>query len=220
MDFVDTMKNKIDWNKRHVIWIRTGKVGSSSFHHAFAGKSPGNDFIEHNKITTLPKYGKIIEVHSKNVGYAKGILEFKKKYPEIWENAYKVLIVRNPYDRFVSAWKFLARTKNMGFDDLINFDFNKLTESVNYHIIRPLTEDLIIDDKLNVDHIIRFENFQSDFNNFCDVISYPRRKLNHIRKGNHNNYKEYYNQKRADFVYELMKNDFNLLCYDKESWKL
>ena len=119
---------KVDWNKRHVIWIRTGKVGSTSFHYVFAGKSPGNDFIESHDITIKPKLGKIIEVHSDNVGYAEGVLTFKEKYPEIWENAFKVIIVRNPYDRFVSAWKFLANTKGMSTNEIIKADFHKFTD--------------------------------------------------------------------------------------------
>jgi hypothetical protein len=104
-------KMKVDWNNRHIIWIRTGKVGSTSFHYAFSNGKTGNDLKNNGYITTKPEYGKIIEVHSDEVGYAMGVKSFRKKYGDVWKNAFKVMIVRNPYDRFVSAWKFLNKTK-------------------------------------------------------------------------------------------------------------
>lgn len=217
------LKNKelirINWNKQYIIWIRTGKVGSSSFHFAFAGKSPGNDFVEHRDITIRPKLGKIIEIHSQKVGYAEGILSFKAKYPKIWNNSFKVLIVRNPYDRFISAWKHLM--SQCSFDQLIELNWNKITEPIKYHITRPLTEDLIIpyNNNLDVDFIIYFERFQKDFNTFCDIIQYPRKQLGHIRKGNHDHFKKYYTQERADFVYRIMEDDFLHLGYGMDSWK-
>jgi hypothetical protein len=208
---------KIDWNKQHIIWIRTGKVGSSSFHFAFAGKSPGNDFIEHNDITIKPKFGKIIEVHSDNVGYAEGILTFKQKYPQIWESAFKVLIIRNPYDRFISAWKHLL--SQYTFEQLMEIDLTKISEPIKYHITRPLTQDLIVNGRLDVNFTIRFENLQCDFDNFCQIIGFPQTQLAHIRKGNHLGYKSYYNKKKAIFVYHLMQDDFRYLGYSKDSWK-
>lgn len=213
---------KVDWNKRYVIWIRTAKVASTSIYCVFGHvllPMPFWEYTERGDLSKIPKYGKIIEVQSIYHGFAMGIEEFKEKYPDVWKNAFKVLAIRNPYDRFVSGWKFLGN--RIPFDDMISIidNYSGMLPFDRYHLTTPLTEGLIDDGELNVDFIIRYENLQEDFDKFCDIISYPRAKLPHEKRGYHGNYKKYYNQERADYIYNLMKNDFHYLNYDKDSWK-
>jgi hypothetical protein len=129
------------------------------------------------------------------------------------------MLIRNPYDRFVSAWKFFSISRNIPFETFVNYDFSKFNDPLNYHYIRQQTGDLIVDDKLIIDYFIRFEEYQKSFNEFCDMISIPKKKLPHERKSNHKPYKEYYTEKTANKIYGMFENDFKYLNYDKDSWK-
>lgn len=210
----------VNLKERYVLWIRNGKIGGTSLQYALAGCQAGDDnFKGSGLITITPQLGYITEIQSQKISYAEGINSFKTKYLDIWENSFKFILVRNPYDRFVSAWKYFNDTKNLSFEKYVNLDFSKFSRPLNYHYIREQTGDLVENDSFVIDYILRFENFQNDFNRLCDILSIPRKKLEHRRKSKHKPFYEYYDENTSNLVYEMFKNDFKYLNYDKNSWK-
>lgn len=127
--------------------------------------------------------------------------------------------VRNPFDRFVSAYSYL---KNGGInendkrhgDELIN-KFESFEEFVKNGIpdqqhFKPMSH--WIDGEL--DFIGRVERFQEDFNVICDKIGIPHQRLPHTNKSKHKPYTEYYNEATRQIVAEKYAKDVEYFGYE------
>lgn len=149
--------------------------------------------------------------------------EFKNgdliKYPD-----YLIFVVsRNPWDKFVSAWKYLQKS----FPKRVKRTFVKgqsLKETLlnlpkSGHDYRHITRnqvDILIDKsgKFIPDVVMRFENLQEDFNAVCDKIGIPRQQLPHLNKTNRKHYSKYYDEETKQIVAELYSKDIEYFGYE------
>lgn len=196
---------------RNVVFIRTGKVAGTSIEVALGGEMGYETWGGGKFIRIKPEKGYITEIQSDQISYMIGLKEFKANFPEIWGTAFKFMAVRNPYDRFVSAWKFLPLP-----EDPHEAISRKNTRAIRYHLTRPQMEGLELSD---IDYFIHFENLEEDFWRLCNIIDIPRQYLGIHRTSEHNHFTEYYDYRLASKVYEMFERDFKLLGYDKDSWK-
>ena len=79
-----------------------------------------------------------------------------------------------------------------------------------------LQKDFIYDEsgRLLVDFVGRFENLQQDFDEICKRIPIPPTSLPLINTSQHRPYKDYYNNRTRDLVYNAFKTDIELFNYD------
>ncbi len=117
-------------------------------------------------------------------------------------NEYTVAVVRNPYDRFVSAYFYLF---NGGLNDKDKADSERYIKGLEFvDFTRQATPDIFnqihfrpqhewID---GVDAIMRFEDLPKDL---------PR-----LNTSQHRHWQYYYRGKTKEWVYELYKKDFDL----------
>ena len=187
-------------NYENVIWIRTGKTAGTSIDEAL--KRTG---LRVKK----PEPEKIVEIQADKVGPWYSINQFKYLYPEIWQNAFKFMVCRNPYDRAVSAWKYLPKTRDTRLSKAIRGGFSV---AVDYHFL-PQTYGI---DK--IDFVVRFEFLQFDFNRLCKQLGINTIMLKHMRKSEHLPYQKYYDEMLAGMVYKKYKADFDFFNYNKDSW--
>ena len=135
-------------------------------------------------------------------------------------------VVRNPFDRLVSLFRY-AKTKNTfyykthKYYSLIakcNFDtFVEILPDVCDKFIARPQSDFICDSKDNllVDHVLRYETLQKDFNKFWDI------KLPHLNKSDrHEDWERYYNKNTIKTAYEFYKRDFKNFNYDTRTKRL
>jgi len=117
-------------------------------------------------------------------------------------NSYiKIGVVRNPFDRLVSFWSWKARG-NRGIS------LSKFSREMP-----PCFPFFTLDGRMGMDHIIRFENLQEDFNDVCDKIGIPREELPHINKSKHKHYTEYYDEETQQIVADKYKKDIEYFGY-------
>ena len=131
---------------------------------------------------------------NKNYGGHTSLLEYKNKLPPEHFNYFKFAFTRNPYERFISAYKYLKRridTQNPRFTPHISKeevkDFHSFTNMAKTKLltithIRPQYLFLIDEnDNIGVDFLGKFENFQEDFNKVCKMLNI-KTNLPHLHK--------------------------------------
>lgn len=162
---------------------------------------------------------------------------FQGYIPAEYYNKFKFAFVRNPYDRFISAWKYcIYNTKyKTSLLDIPNFFLNIVEKNSNLyfwdwavydnfkgyyisfavHHASPQSDPFYMIGE--ADFVGRFENLQEDFNKVCDIISIKRVELPHLEKykTKHLHYSEYFKDKEfTERVTEFYKEDFERFGYD------
>ena len=167
----------------------------------------------------IPKTGGTSIIHALKLDN-KGHPTLSKQTPNTFT------IIRNPFDRVVSLFCYIKtentfyHKKNPYYEYFANCDFEAFIKRLNhgrtYHLTRPQS-DYIYDDKNNllVDHVLRYETLQKDFNKFWDI------KLPHLNKSDrHKDWRKYYNKNTIKPVYEFYKRDFKNFNYDTRTKRL
>ena len=116
---------------------------------------------------------------------------------------FRFATIRNPFDRFISGWKYCDFTKdrslmdvltNLPVRELSTKDNDRKTEDFAYRHITITQKMRLFDlnDKLVTNFLVRYENLQSDFNLLCDMISKPRCVLSHENATKREPYRQYF----------------------------
>lgn len=106
---------------------------------------------------------------------------------------FRFAVVGDPWDRFVSGWKYCATTRHRPLHDVFA-DLPR--DGHDYrHLTRPQHATLFDGDgRLVVDHLLRFESLQQDFDRVCDIIGKPRRTLAHANRVARAHYSDYFDE--------------------------
>jgi hypothetical protein len=150
---------------------------------------------------------------------------------DLFESYFKFTIVRNPFDRMVSVWKYgllRDRPTHTGIRPGICFS-DWLRESWNRF---PSTLDYITDEngKIQVDKVYKFENLQNAWDDICENMQIEKEPLSRFRKtsakslrsravnGNISqapvdNYRNYYTIDSEKFLMAKLKDEFDIFGY-------
>jgi len=154
-------------------------------------------------------------------GYDKKVV--RKRYPhdscsvirnycgiDTWNTYYTFSVVRNPFDRMVSYYHFHRSPQYKYPSTAQDMEFKEWIENgLDSKICKTQSDYLDVD----VNHIMRYESLQEDFNLVCDNIKIPRYKLPKYNTSNHLNFASYYGEKQKDIVRGLFEKDFERFEY-------
>lgn len=93
-------------------------------------------------------------------------------------------VVRNPWDRFVSAWRYLERTRHHPIEHVLANLPQQDGDRDERHAYRHMTRlqcDLFVDEhgRWVTDRVLRFENLQADFDELCRDLGLEPIPLEH-----------------------------------------
>lgn len=140
----------------------------------------------------------------------------KSNDEESWEAVFKFGFVRNPYDRFVSAYYNLKYDRKKG-------DINRFLASKNnwerleieeHALIRPMNEYLYIEDELGVDFLGRYENYLDDWKKISKYLNITQ-ELPHKNKTDRP--KSILSPASAKKLYDYYHKDFILFNYGQNT---
>jgi hypothetical protein len=126
---------------------------------------------------------------------------------------FRFSVVRNPWDRFVSGWKYLSATRHRSLRDVLA---NLPRDGADYrHLTRP-QHTILYDEngRLIVDYIIRFESLQQDFDEVCKIIGKPEGKLPQVNQGSRGPYTDYFDQESREMFLRHFGRDIELFRYE------
>jgi len=124
-------------------------------------------------------------------------------------------VVRNPWDRFVSGWKYLAATRNRSLLDVLQ----NLPAKQTGHDYRHLTRrqmDILFDaeGRLVPDYVLRFENLAADYARLCSLIGKSDSTLPHLNATAHLPYAQYFDEPSRELFHQRFRKDIDFLGYD------
>jgi hypothetical protein len=134
------------------------------------------------------------------------------EYKSAASGYFRFSVVRNPWDRFISGWKYLPATRDRSLRDVLT---NLPRDGAEYrHLTRPQHAILYDENgRLIVDYIIRFESLQQDFDEVSKMIGKPRRNQPHINQGNRGHYSDYFDEESRRMFLRHFGRDIELFGY-------
>lgn len=213
-------------HKHKFITIDIPKTGSRSLRESllplkvidFHGKpDPGSEFYQHDGAFRAKK-------------------QFKKNDWN-WNDYFKFTIVRNPWVRYFSFFKYFKSygEKYLRRDKSINWGKAEINQGKHCVTLfknkddRTVLRNIILknksqdsyyfdtDGEVIVDHIARFENFKNEFIFLCEQVGIKAPNLKHGNKSSHSlNMYEIYNQDLIDLVRQKESSVINLKDYKFE----
>ena len=140
--------------------------------------------------------------------------EFDKYSDEEIQNMFKFTIVRNPFDRLVSAFFYLRKHNiipKKEFIDFIKQDIAVKGPDVDPHVHFQYPS-AYYEKNVFVDYIARLENIENDWKVIASSIGCPP-KLPHRNRTNHKPYQQYYDKESVEIVKEIYRLDIRWFGY-------
>ena len=112
-------------------------------------------------------------------------------YARLPQDYFVFSVVRNPWDRFVSGWKYCETTRSRTLRDVL---LDPPQEGHDYrHLTRPQV-DILFDaaGRCVTDFLMRYESLQRDFDTVCDRLAMSRVTLPRINVGDRLDYRTYF----------------------------
>jgi len=159
---------------------------------------------------------------------------FEKTFPEKWATYRKFTVVRNPWDRVVSAFAYAQMSQSHwhGEGKAKHPDFDTLAGKSFAQCVRILTSDRTLlkheswhpqylwmvgteDGKLisKVDQILSCENLADDFSKLCALWKIECDPLPQMNRSERGSYRSYYDEETRDLVARHYAVDIGLFKY-------
>ncbi len=201
-------------HKYKYIFLHIPKTGGTSIEYAL------NQYNDTGNTNIISLGG---DLYNKNDIRHKHLLlkGYRRKYSDIRENIeeyYKFTIIRNPWDRIASHYRYFKKRDfdyKGSFEGFVNYFCKKIhNRGWKYRDFAPIVDFITLNGALAVDFIGRFENLQQDFDIICDKIGISKQELPHINKTKNKHYTEYYDEETRSIVAKKYAKDIEYFGYE------
>lgn len=143
-----------------------------------------------------------------------------------WDRSFKFSFVRNPWDRAVSAWRYLDRpgdlAHGLSFPEFLSrirtmtpryAREDRARNKFSWHVEPQASQLVDANGKLLVDFVGRTETLQADFDEVCTRLEIPKTDLPRVNTTERSAYQGYYDDDSRQAVAELYARDIEMFGY-------
>jgi hypothetical protein len=183
------------------IFVHAARTGGSSFERVVGKEITRDDRTKHLGNT---------DFEDKHFDFE----FYKTQYPLEFYPYFKFTIVRNPYDRLVSAWKW--RTEIVGdFTGLSLAEYTKARSVASKYSAKFKLEGMTIRESIALfDYTGRFEDIENTYKYLFDKLNISCLEIPHTNKTNRTAYRDYYDHESIELVRHHYQADLDLFNYD------
>lgn len=131
-------------------------------------------------------------------------------------------VVRNPWSRAVSSWKWCVQEKGLApcsFEDFLRMPLERMTEQQRFHTLPQWRH--VVDGQGSIDylsHLGRLEDLDATRDWLADTLRLPRPgHLPHLKRSGGEDWREHYSPATRALVAATFRKDFELFGYDAHS---
>jgi hypothetical protein len=131
-------------------------------------------------------------------------------------------VVRNPWSRAVSSWKWCMQEKGLApcsFEEFLRIPLERMTEQQRFHTLPQWRH--VADEQGSIDylsHLGRLESLGATRDWLADTLGLPRPgELPHLKKSGSDDWRQHYTPATRVLVAETFRKDFELFGYDVDS---
>ncbi len=187
-------------HQKKIIFIHIQRTGGTSIRYILQDKLNGeyNILPQHDNTQTIPR-------------------ELLRQY----NNYFSFAFVRNPWDRIFSWFSLIKKTSGKS-QQINNHHFTQFLTDLEFDLKNTTSPyfhfnqlDYICDyaNKIWVNKIGRFENFENDLYEILQHIGISDVQIPHLNETN-SDYKNFYTQKSINFVAEKCRRDIEYFGYN------
>lgn len=137
---------------------------------------------------------------------------YYRTFPEEFSSFFKFTIIRNPYDRLVSAW--LWRNSVMKDQRCSLSDFALTRPGGWGYRSRLQLDNMDFGASIKaLDYIARYENLEKDMEFICNKINLDFEKFPHTNRTKSGHYRDYYDDHTLELVTGLFRFDIEYFGY-------
>jgi hypothetical protein len=128
-------------------------------------------------------------------------------------------VVRNPWARAVSSWKWCMQEKGLSpcrFEEFLRMPLEGMTGQQRFHTLPQWRHVVDADGSIAyLDHVGRLENIAATRDWLADTLGLPRPgPLPHLKKSGSEDYTKHYTPAARALVAEIFRKDFELFGYE------
>lgn len=132
------------------------------------------------------------------------------------KNVFKFTIVRNPWDRCVSAFhalqQYSGKFEGFNFKTFVKDVLRNTGVKINRHFLCQ-HPNAFYKDRRFVNYVARLENIENDWPRIAEIIDCET-ILPHKNRSEHRHYTKYYDAECRDIVKKIYKKDIELFGYE------
>lgn len=181
------------------IFVHVSRTGGSSF----------------ERLAGVPVTSDRRTVHSGNTDFADKhatLADYYTNHPNQFQSYFKFTLVRNPFERLVSSWRW--RCNVVQDHDCSLYEFvQQLPDSWSY-LHRMKLEHLSFSESVEQFNFIgRYEKFGEDLGYICNMLALNYDDFPHTNKTGNIDYRQHYNQQTIDLVQRRFRADLEIFNY-------
>jgi len=209
-------------NERKAIFIHIPKTGGVSVEQTIHKSLGGDNVITMHKLIHKPPR---IDVDTCNGLHLHSTLyDYKRYYGDRINDFYIFTFVRNPWRRMVSHWEFMITDGyNYNVSEKDKLDFSKFVQIYGSGILIYATQGyksyITEYQNLKPNFIGKLENINEDMLKVANDLQLDITEVIHANPTSidsklHQNWRDYYNPRTKDIVYNIFKEDIEKYNYE------